>query len=71
MANNYDIETIKSELPYIKSSEWYKRLLAELGEYKSHRMKSMLTCSDLQRLGSLQGMVKAVDDILNKITRED
>ena len=71
MGGNYDIETIKAELPYIVGTAWYKRLVEELDEYKRDRMSRMLDCKDIQRLGSLQGAVRAVDDIKAKLTKED
>lgn len=67
----YDKETINSEKPFIQTSEWYRSMLDELKKYREYHMKKFLSCENYHEVGVLQGMIKATDDIINKLTRED
>lgn len=67
----YDEETLKAELTYIHSSVWYERLLREMYEYRDYYVRSLLSCEDIKELGVLQGRIKAADDMIAKIIKED
>ena len=68
---DFDAETLRIEGQQVRSTQWYDELLQYIRGQQSYYANRFLKCENMNEVCSLQGAIRALNDIEAKITRED